>query len=205
MLDVGSGIGGSARMIAARYGAQVTGVDLTPDFVETAQALSETVGLKAEFVVGSALNLPFADASFDLATLLHVGMNIADKPRLFAEVARVLGPGGTFAVYEVMRFGSHPAFPLPWASEASSSFLETPALYLSAAEAAGFRLASRRDRGEIAKDFFARMQAQMAGKAPPAVGLPMLMGPEAPARVANMMAAVTAGDIQPVEMIFRKG
>ena len=76
VLDVGSGIGGPARTIAARYGARVTGVDLTPDFVETARRLTETVGLKADFVVGSALDLPFATASFDLATLLHVGMNI---------------------------------------------------------------------------------------------------------------------------------
>ncbi|MFO1207667.1 MAG: class I SAM-dependent methyltransferase [Amaricoccus sp.] len=205
VLDVGSGIGGPARTMAARFGAQVTGVDLTPDFVETARRLTETVGLKAAFVVGSALDLPFADASFDLATLLHVGMNIPDKPRLFAEVARVLVPGGTFAVYDVMRFGAHPAFPLPWAVDASSSFLEAPEAYLAAADAAGFALTSRRDRGAVARDFFARMQAQMAGTAPPIVGLPLVLGPDAPAKIGNMMAAVAAGDIQPVEMIFRKG
>jgi SAM-dependent methyltransferase len=204
VLDVGSGIGGPARMIAARYGARVTGVDLTPDFVETARRLTETVGLKADFVVGSALDLPFEDAAFDLATLLHVGMNIPDKRRLFAEVARVLAPGGTFAVYEVMRFGAHPAFPLPWAADASSSFLEEPDAYLAAAEAARLALVSRRDRGEIAQDFFARMQAAMAEGRTPPVGLPMLMGEAAPQKVANMIAAVTAGDIQPVEMIFRK-
>ncbi|MFO1140950.1 MAG: class I SAM-dependent methyltransferase [Amaricoccus sp.] len=204
VLDVGSGIGGPARTIAARYRARVTGVDLTPDFVETARRLTEIVGLHAEFVVGSALDLPFAAESFDLATLLHVGMNIPDKPKLFGEVARVLAPGGTFAVYDVMRFGAHPAFPLPWASDGASSFVETPDAYLAAAEGAGFELVERRDRGEVAKAFFARMQAQMAGKAPPVVGLPLLLGPEAPAKVANMMAAVAAGDIQPVEMIFRK-
>jgi SAM-dependent methyltransferase len=204
VLDVGSGIGGPARMIAARFGARVTGIDLTPDFVETARRLTEMVGLEADFVQGSALDLPFAAESFDLATLLHVGMNIADKPRLFAEVARVLVPGGTFAIYEVMRFGAHPAFPLPWAADAGSSFLETPEAYLAAAEAAGFELAGRRDRGEAATAFFARMQAQMAGKAPPVVGLPLLLGPEAPVKVGNMMAAVAAGDIQPVEMIFRR-
>ena len=200
----GSGIGGPARMIAARFGAQVTGIDLTPDFVETARRLTETVGLKAEFVVGSALDLPFEDASFDLATLLHVGMNLPDKPRLFAEVARVLVPGGTFAVFDVMRFGAHPAFPLPWASEASGSFLEAPEAYLAAADAAGFELRARRDRGEVARAFFARMQAQMAGKEPPVVGLPLLMGEAAATKVANMVAAVQAGDIQPVEMIFRR-
>jgi SAM-dependent methyltransferase len=204
VLDVGSGIGGPARTIAARTGARVTGVDLTPDFVETARRLTETVGLEADFVVGSALDLPFPDASFDLATLIHVGMNIPDKPRLFAEVARVLAPGGTFAVYEVMRFGAHPAFPLPWAADASSSFLETPDAYLAAAEAAGFALRARRERGEVARAFFARMQEAMAAGRMPPVGLPLLMGEAAPQKVANMVAAVAAGDIEPVEMIFEK-
>src|SRR5262249_29264554 len=148
------------------------------------------------FVEGSALDLPFADGSFDLATLLHVGMNLPDKPRLFAEVARVLVPGGVFAVYDVMRFGDHPAFPLPWATGAGESFLEPPETYLAAAEAAGFELSARRDRGEVARAFFARMQAQMAGEAPPVVGLPLLMGEAAVAKVANMRAAVEAGDIQ---------
>lgn len=204
VVDVGSGIGGPARTIAARFGARVTGVDLTPDFVETARHLTETVGLTADFVVGSALDLPFPDTCFDVATLLHVGMNIPDKPRLFAEVARVLVPGGTFAVFDVMRFGAHPAFPLPWATDASSSFLETPETYLAAADTAGFALAARRDRGEVARDFFARMQAAMAAGQQPPVGLPLLMGEAAPQKVANMVAAVAAGDIQPVEMIFRK-
>ena len=204
VLDVGCGIGGPARMVAARTGARVTGIDLTPDFVETARRLTETVGLQAEFVVGSALDLPFTDGAFDVATLLHVGMNIADKPRLFAEVARVLAPGGTFAVFEVMRFGAHPAFPLPWASDPSASFVERPEAYLAAAGAAGFAVVARRDRGDMARDFFARMQAAMvAGKTPP-VGLPLLMGEAAGQKLANMVAAVGAGDIAPVEMIFRK-
>ena len=56
---------------------------------------------------------------------------------------------------------------------------------------------------EVCRD--PRMQAAMAGREPPAVGLPVLMGAAAPAKVANMVAAITAGDIQPVEMIFRKG
>ncbi len=204
VLDVGSGIGGPARQIARRYGAQVTGIDLTPDFVDTAQKLTALLGLQVEFVLGSALDLPFADGSFDLATLLHVGMNLPDKPRLFAEVARVLAPGGTFAVYDVMLFGKHPAFPLPWASDPQGSFLEPPEIYLAAAQASGFDLVARRDRGAMAGAFFAKMKAAMAGEQPPAVGLPILLGAAAPAKIGNMASAVAAGDIQPVEMIFRK-
>ncbi|MDW4498421.1 methyltransferase domain-containing protein [Sulfitobacter sp. D35] len=205
VLDIGSGIGGPARFMAARYDATVTGVDLTPAYVDTAARLTQAVGLEVRFVEGSALDLPFEPDSFDVATLIHVGMNLPDKPRLFAEAARVLAPGGTFAVYDVMRFGTHPEFPLPWAATPVASFLETPDTYLDAARAAGFTLAHRADRGEVAKSFFAEMQARMASGSGPAVGLPVLMGDTAPQKVANMVAAVNAGAIQPVEMVFRKG
>lgn len=204
VLDVGSGIGGPARLMAQRYGADVCGVDLTPAFVDTARRLTDAVGLKASFVLGSALDLPFEDESFDLATLLHVGMNLPDKPRLFAEAARVIKPGGCFAVYDIMQIGAHPVFPLPWASTPEGSFLAAPADYLLAAEAAGFKLRARRDRGEAAKAFFAAMKARMAEPGPPAVGLPMVMGGDAPTKIANMVESVGAGDIVPVEMIFDK-
>jgi SAM-dependent methyltransferase len=202
VLDIGSGIGGPARLIASRYGAEVTGVDLTPEYVETATRLSAAVGVPGTFVVGSALDLPFGQASFDLATLLHVGMNLPDKARLFSEVARVLRPGGCFAVYDVMLFGAHPDFPVPWSSGPESSFLAAPETYLDAAAQAGLTLRIRRDRGEVARAFFAALQARMAQAGPPAVGLPLIMGPTSAAKVANMVKAVAAGDIAPVEMVF---
>src|SRR5687767_279085 len=143
VLDIGSGIGGPARMIAARYRCRVTGVDLTPHFVETARTLSAMCCMEDQvrFEVGSAVALPFPDASFDLALLLHVGMNVPDKPALFHEAHRVLRDGGTFAVYEVMRTGDGDlAFPVPWAETADLSALETPQTYRTAAQAAGFTL-----------------------------------------------------------------
>lgn len=205
VLDIGCGIGGPVRFMAATYGCAVMGLDLTPDFIDTARQLTRAVGLSAEFIVGSALDLPFEPESFDAATLIHVGMNLPDKSRLFSEAARVLVPGGVFAVYDVMRFGAHPEFPLPWSSTPEASFLEAPAAYLAAADAAGLTLTHRADKGDVARVFFAEMQARMAEAGPPAAGLPLLMGDTAPQKVANMVTAVAAGDIQPVEMIFKKG
>ena len=204
VLDIGSGIGGTARHIVARHGAHVTGLDLTAEFVDVARRLSELVGLDAEFQVGSALDMPFGSDQFDLATLIHVGMNLPDKPKLFAEAARVLRPRGTFAVYDVMQIGDdHPPFPLPWASLPEASFLDRPETYLDAASAAGFTLTARRERGDFARDFFAKLSASLAGSAPPPLGLGLLMGADAPVKVGNMVAAVGAGQIAPVEMIFR--
>lgn len=205
LLDIGSGIGGTARFIASEYGIKVVGIDLTPDFVICAEKLSEIVDAKTSFEVGSGTQLPFADASFDAATLIHVGMNIQDKDKLFAEAARVLTDGGVFAVYDVMLFGGQPEFPVPWATTAEDSFLGTPADYQTAAQKAGFTLEIRNDRGAFAKQFFADMQAKIAASGPPPVSLPMLMGDAAPNKMANMIGAVQADHIQPVEMIFRKG
>jgi ubiquinone/menaquinone biosynthesis C-methylase UbiE len=205
MLDIGSGIGGTARMIAARYGCRVTGVDLTPHFVETARALSAMCGMadRVRFEVGSAVALPLPDASFDLALLLHVGMNVPDKATLFLEARRVLRDGGTFAIYEVMRTGDGDlTFPVPWAETPNLSALETPQTYRAAAKAAGFNLEAEENRREVALDFFSRIQSQAGSGAQPSLGLHNLMGPTVKEKVANMIAAVRAGTIAPVQMIF---
>ena len=203
VLDIGSGIGGTTRHIVTRYGADVTGLDLTPEFVDTARRLTELVGLSAEFRVGSALEMPFDAKQFDVATLMHVGMNLPDKPKLFAEVQRVLRPGGKFAIFDIMQIGpNHPNFPLPWSSAPETSFLEKPETYLDAAIAVGFTLTARRDRGDYAREFFKKLSASLAGSTPPPLGLGLLMGEETQTKVGNMVAAVSAGDVAPVEMIF---
>lgn len=205
VLDIGSGIGGPARHIAGRYGAQVIGIDLTPEFVETAARLTAMTGSTVQFQVASALDLPFGEGAFDLATLLHVGMNLPDKASLFAEAFRVLKPGGHFAVYDIMQTGpAHPAFPVPWASAAEGSFLAAPEAYRTAAAAAGFLLVVERDRGDFARAFFAKMAETIAKSGPPPLALPVVMGVDAPAKISNMVASLNAGDIAPVEMIFEK-
>jgi SAM-dependent methyltransferase len=206
VLDIGSGIGGPARLVATRYGSHVTGVDLTPAFVEAARSLSEMTGMadSVEFLVGSAADLPLPNSSIDLALLLHVGMNIPDKPGLFREARRVLRDDGTFAVYDVMKVGAGTlAFPVPWAETEDLSALEVPDVYRAAGEAAGFALVEEEDRSAVALDFFARIQAQASSSAPAPLGLHLLMGPTVGEKTANMVAAIRSGTIAPVQMIFR--
>lgn len=129
VLDVGGGLGGPARVLASRFACHVTVIDLTPSYVEAAQALTDRVGL-ADVVtheVGDALDLPFHDASFDVVWTQNSGMNIADKRRLYAGFRRVLRPGGTLAFQEpVAGDVSPPHFPLMWADEPDSSFVLGP-------------------------------------------------------------------------------
>lgn len=208
VLDIGSGIGGTARYVAERYGATVTGVDLTPEFVQTATALSALVGLgdKTAFHTGSALNMPVPDAGFDLALLMHVGMNIADKTALFAEISRTLAPRGRFACFEVVKgpVDEPLAFPLPWSTVPDTSFVDPPETYMAAAEAAGLIPVVQTDRTEFAITFFEKAFASIAANGPSPLGIHLMMGDTAPEKFQNYVANLHAGRIRPTEMIFDK-
>ncbi len=78
MLDVGCGIGGPARYLAATFGCRVTGIDLSPEFIGAATYLTARCGLldRITIQVGDALHLPFEDAAFDTVFLQHVAMEL---------------------------------------------------------------------------------------------------------------------------------
>lgn len=189
LLDVGCGVGGPARM-AAQRGAQVTGIDLSPQFVDLARSLTRRVGLDGAvaFDVGSATEMPYADASFARAMINHVGMNIPDKAAVFAEVRRVLEPGGLFAVYEQMRIGDGELrFPMPWAEDASSSFVETRDRYAELLGEAGFEIVSEEDRTAA--------NATLGPPPPGALTPAALFGPGFAERIGNNIAAAMEGTL----------
>jgi len=208
VLDVGCGIGGTSRFIANRYGARVTGIDLTPEFVETGREINTRLGLqdRVSLRVADALETGLDDNSFDAATMLHVGMNIPDKPALFAEIFRTLRPGGRFALFDIMQMDDGPrVYPVPWAAGPDSCSIAPLSVYRGGLQAAGFEISSVRDRADIAEKFFKAMKKGMQANAgPPPIGLHLIMGAEAPVKVANMLANITEGHISPVEIIARK-
>lgn len=207
VLDIGCGLGGPARQVAAHYDCQVTGIDLTRDYVEAGNVLSGWLRLedRVSLQQGDALGLPFPDGSFTAAYMLHVGMNIADKNALFSEVARVLRAGARFGVFDVMRTeaGELP-YPLPWASTADTNAIAAPEQYRDMLSAAGFEILSERQRRDVAVAYFARQRAQAAtGRA--VLGVQTLMGARRPEMVRNMSDSISAGRIAPVEIIARRG
>jgi len=208
VLDVGSGIGGPARYFADAHQCRVTGIDLTEEFVQVATELTRRCGLadRATFRQGSALELPFDAKAFDAATLIHVGMNIADKARLFAEVRRVLKPGALFCVYEVMIAGeSDLPYPMPWAQTAETSFVETPDIYRRLLGAAGFTIEREENRRAFVLDLAREMRAKIERDGLPALNQHVLLGSEAKVRLGNVMATLEKGTIAPIEMIARAG
>lgn len=208
VLDIGCGIGGGSRFAAENYGALVDGIDLTASYIEAGRRINEWVdmGDRVNLTQGDATNLSFSNESFDVVFTMHVCMNIPDKLAVFREAFRVLKPGGIFGVYDITKYGDGILeYPVPWATDASMSFLATSDGYVSALKAAGFEIETVLDRHEFAIEFFEAVKARMANAdGPPPLGIHVHMGEDAPAKVTNLTSNLVDGLVAPFEFISRK-
>ncbi len=209
VLDVGCGLGGAARFLAANFDVHVTGIDLCEPFVEIAEQLSARAGLgdRVAFERADALALPFDDAQFDAAWTQHVAMNISDRAGLYGEIRRVLKPGGAFAIYDVVQGENEDApltFPVPWAREPQNSFLLAPAAMRAVLEASGFDIVSWRDTADAALAWLAAQAAPAAASnAPPPLGIHVVMGPGFGAMAANLASNLKTGRVGLAQVIAR--
>lgn len=204
VLDIGSGLGGPARTIAEVTGAHVTGVDLTPAFCSTAAELSQWTQLsdRTAFVVGDATALEFPDAHFDAALSVHVAMNIADKSAMYREAHRVLKPGGRFVVYDVLQGpGRDVRYPVPWARDASTSFLASMAEMPRLLAAAGFTVVDQSDSSPESLAWFEAKAASLAGPAPQPVTFATFLGADYPQMARNQVTNLTEQSIQTATFI----
>jgi ubiquinone/menaquinone biosynthesis C-methylase UbiE len=208
LLDVGSGIGGPARLLAAEFGARVTGIDLTPSFCEAARILSDRTGLgdRVKFLQASALALPLADGAVDVAWTQHVAMNIADKPALYDELTRVLRRHGRLALHEIFTGEvSPPHYPVPWSRTAGNSFLEPPEA-LRQRLSADFELMTWQDATAAtiawAKETQAKRQALPKDTPPPIPAL--IFGEDFGGMADNLLCNLEERRVCVIEAVFRK-
>lgn len=193
VLDVGSGLGGPARLLARRYGCHVTGIDLTPELCEVALDLTRRSGLSdlVDIRQGDALALPFDDARFDVVWTQHASMNIEDKATLFAGMRRVLRPGGRLAFFDLLAGPEQPIhYPVPWAEDDRTSFLASPADTQALLADAGFSVQVWDDVTKAANAFYRRMAAMPPVPSP--LGLHLLI-PDLAAKGANLARNVEEG------------
>ena len=203
VLDIGCGIGGTARYMAEKIGCKVTGIDLTPEYISIAKTLTDLTGLgsKVTYKVASALDMPFESKTFDAVITIHVAMNIPERATLYSEIARVMKPGATLCIYDVMKKSDESfSFPVPWAESAVTSHLTTPEEMRTLLNDAGFDVREVDDRTDFALNFFKQSLAA-AADGPPPLGIHLIIGSSAPEKLKNMQSNIENGCISVVQMI----
>lgn len=208
LLDIGAGIGGPARWIAARTGCHVTAVELTSTFCEAARMLNAATGLtdRVTVIEGNALAMPVPDDAFDRAWSHNVVMNIADKRGFHAEAFRVLKPGGQLLLFQGGRGPKgDPYYPAPWAASPATSFLSTPEEMRQQVLDAGFEILAFRDRTAEGLPGQRKILDALERDGLPAKGWHVFMGPErALAMMVNAARSHLEGRSSTVEIVARK-
>jgi ubiquinone/menaquinone biosynthesis C-methylase UbiE len=207
LLDIGCGLGGAARALAELCGCSVVGVDLTPAFCEAATEMSRWTGLDelTSFQMGDATALGFADASFDGAMTIHAAMNIPDKPAMYRAAHRVIRPGGTFVVYDVLQGdGGEVVYPVPWAREPSISHLATAEDMRVMLTAAGFEVVAEHDSSDRSLAWFREVAARVSSGSGPAVTFAVFLGDDFAAMARNQVTNLADGRIRTVTFTCRR-
>jgi SAM-dependent methyltransferase len=202
VLDIGAGLAGPARLLASTLGCRVDCLELSPDYCAGAVLLNRLTGLEDRIEVheGSALDMPFPDNSFEAVWMQNVGMNIADKRKLYAEIHRVLKPGGRFAFQELAAGTVATSyFPLPWATEPADSFLVSAEEIRSVLGESGFIAELFEDTSDA---HLSSTSANALPAAPGQLGLAVFVDDLAQ-KARNARRSLQEGQIRLVRGVFR--
>ena len=207
VLDVGCGLGGPCRMLADEYNCQVTGLDLSNEYIRTAKELSKLVKLdsKTSFIQGDATSLPFEDNAFDVIWTQHVQMNIPNKEKFYSEISRVLKSGGHFLYYEILKKGDGEVnYPMPWASTSEISFLFKETEMDNFLTKFGLTKEQSNDQTIYGIDFLDALFAKLKEFGPPKIGLNALMGETTKQKLVNVLGHLKSGELELKSGVYKK-
>jgi len=208
VLDVGGGIGGPARVLAAELGCRVTVLDLTEEFCRVGADFTRRTGLagQVEFRHGDALAMPVGDGAYDAAWTQHATMNIADKDGLYRQIHRVVRPGGRLAMHEIMAGLNQPIhFPVPWAPEPSISHLRPPDEVRRLIGGIGFKELVWQDQSATSLAWFReRIAAAAAAGGPPPLGVHLMLGADAGPMFRNVARNLEEDRVRIIMAVFER-
>lgn len=207
ILDVGCGIGGSTRRLSSEIGCRVTGIDLSDAYIDTAERLTQLLGMqeRVKFQAASALELPFEDDFFDGVWSIQMNMNVEDKLAWLRETYRVLKPGSRAVLYEVCGYKNTPQhFPVPWAQDSSMSFLVPPESFREVITSAGFDITVWNDKTDLAQQAFAQVQEPVGVPKLPILGVYMLVGNDVSTKAYNLRRNLEEERVSLIETVAVK-
>lgn len=208
VLDIGCGIGGAARVIAAECGASVVAVDRSEAYIDVARALTRMVGLGDRIAceIRSAPGLALSDGSCDVAWLQLVLMNVEHKAALYREIRKLLRPGGRLAIFDVVKTAPDAEidYPVIWADDRSESHLVTIEAHRVMLADAGFGEVRVTDYTAVALEWYERVRARRtASRSPLSTGL--LISGDAGLKSRHVQKALRSGQLKAMQLIARPG
>ena len=205
VLDVGSGLGGPCRMLADEFNCHAYGIDISQEYVRTAQKISEIIQINGttEFVQGDALKLPFKDHFFDVVWTQHVQMNIEDKHTFYSEIYRVLKHNGSLIYYDIFKRANQDVhYPVPWANNHSISFLQTIVDMDNILKSLGFNKTRTTHQTQGAIKFLKKILERTTTDNP--VGLNVLLGDSTNKKLSNVLKSLVENKIELQSGIYKK-
>jgi ubiquinone/menaquinone biosynthesis C-methylase UbiE len=204
VLDVGSGFGGPARWVATRTGARVHGIDLVDEYVEAARLVTARADLGDTVTFEQvAVEQHHPAAPYDAAITMHVQMNVRDKREWFTAIGRLLRPGGSLGVWEIVATDDSTAplvFPLPWSIDGTDSHLSNAEQLRSCIEESGFHTQEWNNEDVWVREWFDNVLGS-GRPAGPSVGA---LIDDGPTRMANLLAAIRGGQLAVMRGSFKR-
>lgn len=207
ILDLGCGIGGSARFLVDNYRCDVTGIDITEGYCHAAIELSKLLKLedKTEFRQADAVDLPFENESFDIVWSEHVQMNIENKQKFYEEICRVLKPDGKLIFYDVFTGMERKIiYPVPWANDSSTDFLVGQNEIKKIIKSLNYKISCWEDKTDLSRNWFSAAFTKMKNRKPSPLGLHLLMGENAGEKFYNMVRNLNENNITVAQAIVEK-
>jgi len=207
IIDVGCGVGGSTRRLTHEVGCRTTGIDLSDEYIDVAERLTEILGMeeRVKFHACSALELPFDSNTFDGAWSIQMNMNVEDKLGWLKEMYRVLKPGGRAVLYEVCGHKNTPIHvPVPWAQDITMSFLVPPDAFREIIIEAGFDIDVWNDKTHLAQQAFAHMTEPKGEPQLPELGVHMLVGNDILTKAYNLRRNLDEERVSLIETVAVK-